>query len=92
MSTETPDFASRTTQKTGILDVEYTTYQAHKKSLVKNSLGKHVLVKDEVVWGTYDNFQDAYKVGLNLFGNVPMLITEVREIEPVIVINALAAA
>jgi len=61
------------------LQKEYQYYLRLKPDLLKESRGKFALIKDEKLVGTFDTDLDAYKVGLEKFGNVPFLIRRIQE-------------
>lgn len=56
------------------LQKEYQFYLGLKADLLKQYKGKFALIKEQKVVGTFDTDQDAYKAGLEKFGNVPFLI------------------
>ena len=56
---------------------EFEFYNREKAKLLETAVGKFALIKDQQLAGTYDTDQDAYKVGLEKFGNVPFLIIQV---------------
>ena len=63
------------------LEKEIAYYQSIKEDLLSTSEGKYVLVVGEELIGTYDSSAHAYKVGVERFGNVPMLIKQVLQVE-----------
>ncbi len=65
------------------LEKEYQFYLKIKADLLKQQKGKFALIKGEKLTGTYDTDQDAYKAGLEKFGNVPLLIIRIQEGEEV---------
>lgn len=58
---------------------EYQFYLKVKADLLKQNRGKFALIKEETLVGTFDTDQDAYKAGLEKFGNVPFLIIRIQE-------------
>ena len=60
---------------------EYQYYLKIKASLLAQHKDKFALIKNDELVGTYDTDQDAYKVGLEKFGNVPILIIRVQQDE-----------
>lgn len=71
------------------LEKEYQYYLKIKAELLKQHQGKFALIKGEELIGTYDTAENAYKVGLGRFGNVPFLIIRVQENEEKVWIPAL---
>lgn len=65
--------------ETSPLQKEYQFYLKVKADLLKQHLGKFALIKEERLAGTFDTDQDAYKAGLEKFGNVPFLIIRIQE-------------
>jgi len=61
------------------LQREYDFYLKIKPDLLKMHGGKFALIKDEKLVGTFDTDQDAYKIGLDKFGNVPFLIIRIQD-------------
>ncbi len=71
------------------LKKEVQTFKAHKKEFLSKSKGKYVLIKNSEIIGFFDNAENAYREGLKKFGNVPFLIRQIAEKEPVVYIPAL---
>ncbi len=63
------------------LQREYSYYLSVKSDLLKQSLGKFALIKEQNLAGVFDTDADAYKFGLEKFGNVPFLIIRIQEAE-----------
>jgi hypothetical protein len=63
------------------LQEEHAYYLSIKPDLLKQSLGKFALIKDQSLAGVFDTDADAYKFGLEKFGNVPFLIIRIQEAE-----------
>ncbi len=63
------------------LQKEYAYYLTIRPDLLKQYTGKFALIKDEIFAGAFDTDADAYKVGLEKFGNVPFLIVRIQETE-----------
>jgi len=64
-----------------ILQKELDTYEKNKAELLKSSIGKFVLIKDDKVINTFDTQGDAIKVGIDKFGNMPFLVKKIEEID-----------
>ena len=64
------------------LEVELAYFNAEKAVLLKHHEGKFVLVVGREVLGVFDTHDEAYKAGVTLKGNVPMLIKQVVKDEP----------
>ena len=73
-----------------VLETEQKHYDSIKHNLLKHHEGKFVLIIAEDMLGAFDNPVDAYKVGLQERGNVPMLIKHVLREEPTEEIPALS--
>ncbi len=61
------------------LQKEYQFYLKIRPDLLRQYGGKFALIKDEKLIGTFDTDQDAYKAGLEKFGNVTFLIIRIVE-------------
>jgi len=61
------------------LQKEYAYYLKIKPDLLKQYAGKFALIKDESFVGPFDTDGDAYKLGLEKFGNKPFLIVRIQE-------------
>ncbi len=55
------------------LDVEYEYFVYIKEKLVDNNEGKYALIRGKELIGIFDADNDAYKAGLEKFGNTPFL-------------------
>lgn len=71
------------------LKTELAFYEERKPELLKTCQGHFVLIKGRELYGTFHTFEDAYKAGLEKLGNVPFLIKQVLDVEPVQHIPAL---
>ena len=72
-------------------EIEFYNNNKHKW-IDENLEGLFVLVKhlnDGCEFDTYDSMGEAYTAGIELYGNVPMLIREIQEIEPIQLITRL---
>jgi len=63
------------------LEVELKYYNSIKTNLLKSHEGKFVLIIGEEQLGIFDKPEDAYEKGIELRGNVPMLIQTIQETE-----------
>jgi len=66
------------------LQREYEVYLANKPRLLQEHAGKFVLIKDDKIIETFTSYEDALKFGLGKFGNVPFLIKQIIQDEPVL--------
>ena len=57
---------------------EQKYYDDHKAQLLQHHEGKFALIVGEEFVGAFDRQQDAYRVGIERFGNVPMFIKLVQ--------------
>ena len=64
------------------LEVELSYYESIKPSLIQHHDGKFVLIVGNEQLGIFDKREDAYKQGITLKGNVPMLIKKIQRDEP----------
>lgn len=62
-----------------VLKPELDYFEKEKDNLLKTHAGKHVLIKGQKVVGTFDNLEEAYRRGLELFGVSPFLIKQVQK-------------
>jgi hypothetical protein len=60
-------------------ELEY--FRTQKEELLRHFEHKFVLIKDQNLHGSFDSFKAAYEKGIELFGNVPMLIKRVERSE-----------
>jgi hypothetical protein len=65
------------------LQEEWETYKRLRPSLLLTDEDRHVLIKGHEVLGIFDDFDVAYRAGLERLGNVPMLIHKVVAAEVV---------
>lgn len=72
------------------LKTELEFFEAQKGELLLHFEHKFVLVKNQALHGSFDSFKAAYERGLDLFGNVPMLIKRVERDETPLAFPALA--
>jgi hypothetical protein len=62
-----------------VLQTEVQFYQKNKDEYLKLYKGQFVLIKGEKFIGVYTTDAEAYKAGLEQFGNQPFLIKQVLE-------------
>jgi hypothetical protein len=65
------------------LEVELKFYNSIKTDLLKNYEGKFTLIIGEEQLGIFDRPEDAYAKGIELKGNVPMLVQAIEKNERV---------
>lgn len=66
-----------------LLERERRHYEAKKGDLLREAEGRFVLIKDEAVAGLFDAYLDAAREGWRRFGNVPLLVKQIRETDAV---------
>jgi hypothetical protein len=71
------------------LETELAYYETIKPALLQNHEGKFVLIVGREQLGIFDKGEDAYRHGIAVKGNVPMLIKKVQAIEPVAYVPAM---
>jgi len=71
------------------LKKESRFFERNKSRFVKNYLRQFVLIRDNNLIGSYTTEEEAYKAGIEKFGNTPFLIKQVLKKEPVLTIPAL---
>jgi hypothetical protein len=62
---------------TNILQKELTYYEKHKQEYLKFYKGQFVLIKEDQLVQAFITDQEAYRAGLEKFGNQPFLIKQV---------------
>jgi len=60
-----------------VLEAEVKFFESIKAELLQHSEGKYALIIGEELLGVFDNPGEAYKVGIERRGNVPMLIKQI---------------
>ena len=65
------------------LERESAFYESIKDQLLQHYEGKSVLIIGDEQLGIFDKDEDAYKRGIELRGNVPMLIKKITRNEPI---------
>jgi hypothetical protein len=66
---------------TELLADELDTYEKNKKELLGRAAQKYVLIKDSEVVDVFETPIDAIRRGYELYGNVPFLVKEIREVD-----------
>lgn len=61
------------------LEKELAYFAQHKDKLLQQYKGKFVLIKDKTLVGVYDTDAEAYRVGVEKFGNQPFLVKQVLD-------------
>jgi hypothetical protein len=62
-------------------ELEY--YREKKEELLQYHKNKFALIKGKQLVGTFDDQREAFKEGIHQLGNVPFLIRQVVEDEPI---------
>lgn len=65
------------------LERELEIYRKALPSLVAENEGKHVLICDGKLIGTYDSYEDALKVGYEKCGVQPFLVKKISAVEQI---------
>ena len=65
------------------LETELSFYESVKASLLPYYEGKFVLIVGREQLGIFDKSEDAYRKGIEIKGNVPMLIKRIIKQEPI---------
>jgi hypothetical protein len=63
------------------LETEVATYEQMKADLLRNHLGKFVVIKGTEFLGTFDTAGNAYDAGVKKYGKEPFLVRRVSEKE-----------
>jgi hypothetical protein len=61
---------------------ELAFFEDQKDQLLQHNKGHFALIKGRKLHGTFTTFEEAYKEGVRLFGNAPMLVRQIVENEP----------
>lgn len=72
-----------------LLKKELYFFERNKKRFLKNYLNQFVLIKENAFIGAYTTEEEAYKAGIEKFGNTPFLIRQVLKEESPVAIPAL---
>lgn len=65
------------------LDLELATYRRHLPRLMELAAGQWVVIRGEVIAGTYPTYQDAIEAGYESFGLRPFLAKKIESPEAV---------
>ena len=65
------------------LEKEYNLYLEKKADLLKEHKNKFLVIKDDEIYDSFASYEDALIYGLKKIGNVPFLIQQVMEEEPI---------
>ncbi len=65
------------------LEQELAYFEAHRAQWLIEHPGKFVLIKGSDFVGAFDTPENAYKAGLERFGNTPFLIKQVLAQDPI---------
>ncbi len=65
------------------LEREQRHFESIKPQLLEHHEGKYALIVEEELIGTFDHREEAYKVGIQKYGNVPMLIKLISKEESI---------
>lgn len=68
---------------------ELQFYNKNKAEYLKSYKNKYLLIKDNTLCGSFDTNEEAYKKGVDTFGNEPFLIKQVLEQEPTLTVSSL---
>lgn len=71
------------------LKEEQAFFNANRAKWLAEHKGKFALIKGSTLIGTFDTPENAYVAGVQKFGNVPFLIKQILEEEPVVHLPAL---
>lgn len=71
------------------LKEEQAFFEANKAHWLAEHKGKFALIKGSTLVGAFDTQENAYVAGVQKFGNVPFLIKQILEEEPVTHLPAL---
>jgi hypothetical protein len=69
------------------LERELKTYKQHRSTLLVNARNKFVLIHQNEIAGVFSTYGHAAEKGYERFGNVPFLVKQVLEEEPVLVVG-----
>ena len=62
---------------------EQEFFDANRKEWLTKHPGKFALIKSAELVGTFDTAENAYVAGVERFGNVPFLIKQIVERDPI---------
>ena len=64
------------------LEQELKFYDAHRQEFLAVNPGKFALIKGGELVGAFSSMQEAYKHGIERFGNIPILIRQILPADP----------
>lgn len=64
------------------LEAELAYFESIKEKLLQHSDGKYALIIGRELLGIFDHPEEAYKLGIEKRGNIPMLIKLISRSEP----------
>ena len=67
-----------------VLGFEVQFFNENRKKWFKYHEGKFALVKGTTLYGFYDNADNAYEVGVNVWGGVDFLIKDVQLVDNIV--------
>lgn len=62
----------------GTLSTEIQFFNKNRQEWFEHHAGKIALIRGTTLYGFYDNFENAYEVGVNVWGDVDFLMKEVQ--------------
>ncbi len=66
-----------------MLEAEKKFFEQHRTEWLKSHQGKFALIKGDSLAGFFDTTEDAFMVGVDKWGNVPILIKQVLPEDPI---------
>jgi hypothetical protein len=64
-----------------LLEKELETYKDHKKELLATAEGKYVLIKNNMILGIFDTWDEAIHEAYRRLGDVPFMVQQITETE-----------
>ena len=64
-----------------MLETEIGIYEKNKERLLREHEGEFVLNHDKEIVGTFKSQEDAIRIGIERFGNVPFLVKKIEQHE-----------
>lgn len=64
-------------ERKDVLDRDIEYFEAHREELLQKYPGKVLLIHEETIIGVFDSEEEAYRKGVEVFGNQPFLIKRV---------------
>ena len=68
-------------QEPEIFKNELSTYEREKELLVNGNEGRYVVIRDDIVAGIWDTYEDALKAGYERFGLEQFLVKQIQGID-----------